>query len=121
MYYSEEQYLEAHQELLGDGYSNEFQRAYAVSQLGRSVINERAQAAALTAAGKYVVCAEQEVCCNLTDALLGYDFVIIKVCEYLDEAETLIAGSDYVFLFQPELPGLLPTEQSTDTDDEIPF
>jgi hypothetical protein len=120
MYYSEEQYLEAHQELLGDGYSNEFQRAYAASQLGRLVINERAQAAALTAAGKYVVCAQQEVCCNVTDALLGYDFVIIKVCDTLAEAETLTAGSDYVFLFQPELPLEEQSTQSTDTDD-LPF
>lgn len=119
MFYSDEQYEEYQRDLAGDGYHNEFQRAFAQSQIARPLVNQRAEAAALNAAGKYVVCNEIEVCCSITDGLIGYDFVIVKACDYLHQAEILVAASYDSFIFQPELPGLV--EQTAVNDDEIPF
>ena len=119
MFYSDAQYEEYQADLIGDGYQNEFQRAYAVSQLGRSVIDERPDAARLSAAGKFVVCVEHEVCCSVTDGLLGYDFVIIKVCDTHAQAEILVSSSYDAFIYQPELPGLAP--QTPINEDDIPF
>jgi hypothetical protein len=83
---------------------NEFERALAKKQIRRPLVNQRTQAAALTTAGKFVICADSEVTCRWTDALIGYDFHIVKVCDTIEEARALAASSGYVFLFHLELP-----------------
>ena len=77
---------------------NEFERALAERQIRRPLVNQRTQAAALTTAGKFVICADSEVICRWTDALIGYDFHIVKVCDTIEEARAVAASSGYVFL-----------------------
>jgi hypothetical protein len=119
MFYSQEQYDEYQRELAGgDGYSNEFQRCYEQSRLNRPIKNERAEAARYHAAGYFVVCATWEVCCPVTDGLIGYDFVIVKACDSLRQAQILTESSESVFLFEPEPP---QAPAAPVIDDEIPF
>ena len=97
---------------------NEFERALAKKQIRRPLVNQRAQAAALTTAGKFVICANSEVTCRWTDALIGCDFHIVKVCDTIEEAGAVAASSGYVFLFHPELPALV--ESSAPDADDLP-
>ena len=97
---------------------NEFERALAKKQIRRPLVNQRAQAAALTTAGKFVICANSEVTCRWSDALIGYDFHIVKVCDTIEEARAVAASSEYVFLFHPELPALV--ESSAPDADDLP-
>jgi hypothetical protein len=118
MFYSQAQYDEAQRDLLGDGYSNEFQRCYEQSRLERPLRNQRAEAAALTALGRHVVCAQYEVTCPVTDGLIGYDFIIIMICKSRHQAEILTSSSDEVFIFEPEP---APAPRTPTEDDDIPF
>jgi hypothetical protein len=61
---------------LGDGYTNEYQRCYAESRLNRPLQDQRPCAKFLHAIGRVVVVAQYEVCCPVTDGLIGYDFVV---------------------------------------------
>lgn len=97
---------------------NEFERALAKKQIRRPLVNQQTQAAALTTAGKFVICADSEVTCRWTDALSGYDFHIVKVCDTIEEARAVAASSGYVFLFHPELPALV--ESSAPDADDLP-
>jgi hypothetical protein len=120
MFYSQEAYDEYQADLYGDGFANEYQRTYFVSQLARPIKDERACAAKLHAAGRVVVCANYEVCCPVTDALIGYDFVIIGDYASIEEAAIETAPDrEGPFIFEPE-PPQAPAPQSTDND-EIPF
>jgi hypothetical protein len=97
---------------------NEFERGLAERQIRRPLVNQRAQAAALTTAGKFVICANSEVTCRWSDALIGYDFHIVKVCDTIEEARAQAASSGYVFLFHLELPALV--ESSAPDADDLP-
>jgi hypothetical protein len=127
MFFSEEQYREYQDELLGDGYSNEFQRVYAQSRMRTTIPNERDYAARLHAQGLYVVCSEYEVCCPYTDGLLGYAFVVERSFDTREAAEAYIGVDpedrpEGIFLYSPPpAPAPAPAAVEDDDDDEIPF
>src|ERR1700751_382473 len=104
LYYSEEQYNEAQAASLGDGYSNEFQRCYAQSQIRRPLHNQRPLAAFLHAIGRVVVCGEWEACCPVTDGLLGCDWVVLGHFTTRAQAhEAFNCASSEVFIYEPEI------------------
>lgn len=124
LFYSEEQYREYQDDLMGDGYSNEYQRVHALSAMERPLKDERAEAARLHARGRFVVCAEWEWCCPYTDGLIGYDWVVLKDFETELEAREYIGldpedREEGVFLYQPPVERLQPSV--VDETDEIPF
>jgi hypothetical protein len=120
MYYSEEQYYEASQEALGDGYSNEYQRCYAQSCAQTVVPNERDEAFRLHSQGLIVVCAQREVCCRVTDALIGYAFIVIGSYTSRTVAEICVKEYSDAFIFEPAPPAPAPLSQPINEDD-IPF
>lgn len=124
MFYSQEQYDEYQADLSGDGFSNEYQRAYFRSRLERPIPDEHAEAERLHKAGRFVVCGEYEVCCKRTDGLLGYAWVVEKDFATREEAEAYIGigedRADGVFLYQPKVKKS-PEPVVTDFDDEVPF
>ena len=71
----------------GDGYNNDSQRAFAASQMERPRKNETNKAIQLAKSGKYVVVVSYPVHCPSTDAVLGEETVIEKVCSTKKEAE----------------------------------
>src|SRR6267142_6864203 len=125
MFYSQEQYDEYQADLHGDGFSNEYQRAYFVSRMNHPIKDERALAARLHAAGRVVVCAEYEVCCPTTDGLIGYDWVVCKDFATRDEALAYIGydedQADGCFIFMPMPEPTAPVPQAAIDDDDIPF
>jgi hypothetical protein len=125
MFYSQEQYDEYEREQWGDGFSNEYQRCYFQSRLERQLKDERDQAARLYQAGRYVVCAEWEVCCPTTDGLIGYDWVVLKDFATREEAKAYIGEPDEaegVFLYHPPALRLDPAPAPVkEFDDELPF
>jgi hypothetical protein len=120
-FYSQEAYDEYQRDLAGDGYTNEFQRCFEESRIRRPIKNERPLAQALHAAGRVVVCANYEVCCPVTDALIGYDFVVLGDYASVSEA-ALDTAPDWEgpFIFEPEPPQEAPVA-SARADDDIPF
>jgi hypothetical protein len=122
MFYSQEQYDEAQREALGDGCSNEFQRCYEQSRLERPLRDEHTKAARLHAAGRVVVCASYEVCCPVTDGLIGYDWVVLKHFASREDALAYLGdGEDEsCHIYTPE-PPQAPAPQIPITDDDIPF
>jgi hypothetical protein len=122
MFYSQEAYDEYQADLAGDGFRNEYQRAYFVSRMNRPLKDEHALAARLHAAGRVVVCAEYEVCCPTTDGLIGYDWVVLKDFATREDALAYLGdGEDEsCHIYTPEPPPA-PAPQTPIEDDEIPF
>lgn len=122
MFYSEEQYEEYQRDLLGDGYTNEYQRVYAQSCMTTRLHNDEPEARRLTLAGKFVVMASLEVCCRFTDGLIGYDYVIQGVFDTLEEARMFLEqdGPSDIGIYRIPAPRLEP-QPVEDIGDEIPF
>jgi hypothetical protein len=125
-FYSQEQYDEYERDLEGgDGFTNEFQRCYHDSRIRRPIKAEHTKAEQLHALGRVVVCASWEVCCPVTDGLIGYDFVVIGDFATREEAlqatglDTREYDGDGRFIFEPE-PATPPAPALRDLDD-IPF
>lgn len=120
LFFSEEQYRDYQDELAGDGFSAEYQRAFFQSQLERPLRNDEPQARRLTLAGKFVVMASFEVCCPVTDGLIGYDYVIQGVFDSLDDAKRFLDqdGPEDIGIYR--LPEVVASTVP-DFDDEIPF
>jgi hypothetical protein len=78
--------LQDQAEEFGDGCTNEFQRAFAVSQMTTPRRNDRSKAAALVRAGKFVVLHCYPVYCRATDAVLGEACAIVSVANTYEEA-----------------------------------
>lgn len=119
MFYSSDQEWEAQQELLGDGYSNEFQRVYAQSAMQHPLRDERALAAQLHAAGRVVVVAALEVCCPVTDGLIGCDYLVVGNFATRIEALTYLGDCDQEtrFIYEPAPAAAVEPTQ----DDQCPF
>jgi hypothetical protein len=114
-------YSEAQADALGDGFSNEYQRCYAESQLRRPLHNQRAVAKFLHAIGRVVVCGEWEACYPVTDGLLGYDWVVLAHFATRQQArEAFELNGPEVFIYEPETRpwSLAPV---TTPEDDIPF
>jgi len=123
-FYSDEQYDEFQRDLGGDGHHNEYSRAFEHSRMRQEPMkDERALAARLHAAGRVVVCGEWEVCCPITDGLIGYDWVVLR--DFATEAEALAyAGQgedrpDGIFIYVP--PKASGPQTPIDDDGQIPF
>jgi hypothetical protein len=128
LYFSEEQYREALDELLGDGYSNEYQRASAESLMLRGGIpNQTAKAHELTLAGKFVVLCHWPFYCNVTSAILGEGVTIDVVFD--SEADALAFEAqeaaqrhecDEAYSAIYRIP-TAPAPYVADPDDDLPF
>jgi len=115
----------------GDGYSNEFQRAYAHSQATTPRTNDTKKAEALAKQGKYVVLVRYPVHCKATDAILGDAIQISKVLDNREEAEKLAhkeneegMGDVSAWVVGPEdlnKPKETPSASPTSPDDDVPF
>jgi len=120
-------------ESLGDGYSNEFQRAAAFSQMTRNRRDETARAKTLASIGKFVVLSYYPVYCKATDAVIGEDNRIIGIAKDYETAVGLgltygadpeerldvVCPPDFV---PPWKTALLEELNSTSpADDNIPF
>jgi hypothetical protein len=87
LFYSQEQYDEHQDELAGDGFSNELQRASFAARLENPPRNDRALAERLTLAGKHVVVMSAPYECRITSAVIGEDFVVVAFYDNKDDAE----------------------------------
>jgi hypothetical protein len=133
-FYSQEQWDEYQRDLEGDGYRNEFERCVAEQLIFRPSRNEEREARRLTEAGKFVVLQAWTRLCRVTDAIIGEEKAIVKVCDTLAEAEALVAelghdddGDCQTYLYRLPL-GVLEDDSRTigdadpdRDDDQIPF
>ena len=71
----------------GDGYTNDYQRAFAHSQATTPRKNETNKAIELAKRGKYVLMVTYPIHCKTTDACLGSEIAIHKVFSNREEAE----------------------------------
>src|ERR1700751_5004892 len=105
MFYSQQQYDEYQADLAGDGFTNEYERAYFQSRVEARIPNERDLAARLHAQGLYVVCGEYEVCCPYPDGLMGYAWVVERTFDSREAAEAYLGEPEDrpegIFLYQP--------------------
>ena len=112
----------------GDGYSNDYQRAFAHSQATTPRNNETNKAKELAKQGKFVVLVSAPVYCKSTDACLGQDISIYHVAKTYDEAsekaeeiykrtqgdyDVQVIGSDDV---KPK-----PATSNKEPDEDVPF
>ena len=113
-----------------DGYSNEFQRAYAHSQATTPRKNETDKAKQLAKSGKYVVLATYPIFCKHTDAILGDETTIEKVFDNREEAnqygekqsEASHGEVNYRVVGPEDLvPKPQPPPEPTSPDDDVPF
>jgi hypothetical protein len=129
LFYSQEQYDEYQRDLEGDGYSNEYQRCYAQSQILYPRKDESEQAKELTLAGKCVVMAYHERYCPVTDGFMHCDHLIERVCDSYEEAQAAVIeileetahGLDVGIYQLPPEPKSQPVPAVPDFDDSIPF
>lgn len=130
IFYSHEQYREYQDALAGDGYRNEFERCVAAQMFERPSRNDTPEAHRLALAGKAVVMHGWTRLCNVTDAVIGEETTIVKVCHTLAEAEALIAeiahdddSDSWTYLYRlpaPE-PAPAPRQAESEEEDDIPF
>lgn len=122
-------------EEFGDGYTNEYQRALAFSQMTRVRKDELPRAKALAAIGKFVLVSYYTVYCRATDAILGEDNRIIGIAKDYetavgmglnhgatdsDERLDVICPPDFVPPWKAALLAELNAPSATN-DDNIPF
>jgi hypothetical protein len=125
LFYSDEQYREYCDELAGDGFSNEYQRASFQSKLENPPHNERAEAERLTKAGKFVVVCVAPYYCRITDAIIGEHFTIVAAYDERDPAESHAWSyhervCDDASCFVYRLPAPAAPAQPT-VEDDLPF
>ena len=127
---SEEAYYEALDEEMGDGYSNESQRAFAHSRNTIEIRNDRNKINALVAAGRFVVANHYPAFCPHTDAILGEATVIVSDHATREEANAAFdllaadADSDFYYSVEPFERPAAPAVHYTsavDLTDECPF
>lgn len=130
IFHSEEQYREYQDDLMGDGFSNEYQRASFQARLENPIRNETDEAARLVKAGKWVVMYTFPYYCRITSGVLGEEVLIYKVCDSLAEAVAIRDDANdcsedpecHCFLYQAPAEPLEPRGPAVpDFDDEIPF
>lgn len=116
---------EAIEDMMGDGYSNEAQRASAYFVIERGGLKDQTpRAAALTAAGKVVVMVSGVVY-GPSDEVIGDDIEVDQVFDTEAEAEAYVAshvdndcGYDYYhFVYRAPVPVPAPVVE----DDDCPF
>ncbi len=83
--------------------SIELQNAFALSRSEYQSSCQAKRIEELLAEGKFVIGYTQDICCRFTDAVLGYEEVILSVHETLEEAEAAMDPDDYLtFLAEPK-------------------
>ena len=109
-----------------DGFSNDYQRAFAHSQATTPRENQTEKAKQLAKTGKFVVLVGHPVYCRTTDAVLGMSTTIEKVCNSREEAEkelekfnTAEHSDDHVSIIGPD--NLEPKQHKDTTGDDVPF
>ena len=113
----------------GDGYTNDYQRAFAHSRATNPVPEgDKKKAEALAKKGKFVVIANNDVHCKTTDAVLGSCISIEGIFDTYEEAEKKAneIGSymDGVGVITPDSVNNPPKEHSyppPGTEDDVPF
>lgn len=115
------------QDEMPDGYTNDFQRAFAHSQATTPRKNELQKAKDLAKSGKYVMISQYPVHCKTTDACLGSETVIHKVYDKPEDATAELdklntgAGDEQYSLITPDSVKE-PKKIDTKTDDsDVPF
>jgi len=109
-----------------DGCRNDLQRAHALECMETNLRDERDYAAKLTRDGKVVVMQRHAVYGKRTDAYVGSEFLIRKVCETEADAKGFIIYdhpeddecSYYIFALQPPRQ---PEPEPEEEQDELPF
>lgn len=111
-------------EEFGDGFSNEFQRAFFVSSLHANRVNHTPAAAFLSAIGRFAVLSEHEVCCPATDGLIGYSVVLEDHFASRAEAEAFVGDrpiyGEHVWVYEPPV-APEPVSAPVPVEDDIPF
>ncbi len=109
-----------------DGFSNDYQRAFAHSQATTPRENQTEKAKQLAKTGKFVVLVGYPVYCRTTDAVLGISTTIEKVCNSREEAEkelekfnTAEHSDDHVSIIGPD--NLEPKQHKDTPGDDVPF
>ena len=105
----------------------EFQAAYAVSQIRTPRINDTSQINACIQAGLHVAVEESTVYCDMTDAILGSNILLIGAAKTREKALSFIGGEEsgdcdhcqFVRSPQPHAPQEVRRERPL--DDDIPF
>jgi len=112
----------------GDGYTNDYQRAYAHSQSQPRPEGDKKKAEALAKQGKFVVTTEDEIRCQSTDGLLGTCTSINAIFDNYEDAEKkaeeLNKYADGVNIVTPDSVNNPPKEHSyppPGTEDDAPF
>lgn len=111
----------------GDGYTNDSQRAFAHSQSTTPRRNEIEKAKQLAKNGNYVIVSEHPMFCKSTDACLGNEITIYKVCkspvEAAEEMKKLEPkmehGDERYYTITPQ--DAIHRSEEPEGDDDIPF
>jgi len=111
-----------------DGYSNDYQRAFAHSQTTTPRENDTKKAVELAKQGKFVVLIEAPMYCKSTDACLGSNIGIHKVCNTRDEAEkeqekfnNAESSDERVYIIGPDNVEPKQHKDEPSADDDVPF
>ena len=109
-----------------DGFSNDYQRAFAHSQATTPRENQTEKAKQLAKTGKFVVLVGHPVYCRTTDAVLVISTTIEKVCNSREEAEKELEkfkmvehSDDHVSIIGPD--NLEPKQHKDTPGDDVPF
>lgn len=110
----------------GDGYNNEYQRAFAHSQSTQPRSEgDGKKAKELAKQGKFVVTTEDDVHCKTTDAVMGSCISINSVHNTYEEAEKaateLDKYADRVNIVTPDSVNNKKSEPISTTVDDVPF
>ena len=111
---------------MGDGYTNDAQRAFANSQMTTPKENDTAKANELAAQGKYVVMTINNAHCKSTDAVLGQHQTIHSVNDNMADAQKsageVYNSCDGVHIISPEsIKAKEPVKPTTPDVDDVPF
>jgi hypothetical protein len=118
---------ENYEQEVPDGYSNDSQRAFAMSQSTTQCHNDRRKAEELAKQGKYVILGGTNAHCKATDGVVGQNLTIHSIHDNSQEAQTEIkkiyGDFDFIDLVTPQsihTPKSHPSYKQPD-DKDVPF
>lgn len=84
-----------HYDHVAGSFQNEFQAAYALSKSEANIRNDSKLIREWVAKGLFVAVREHDVCCSITDGMIGRDIRIVGVCRNYDRTVAMLKLGTY--------------------------
>ena len=84
------------------GMASEQQNAFALSSMERRIRNDYPRAVELARSGRYVLMSDGEICCRFTDAVVGYDRILVGDYATPEEALAACLEDEGSYILGPE-------------------